>query len=211
MIGTKELTGLILAGGRATRMGEIDKGLQAFHGYPLVIHVVTRLAPQVGTILINANRHREIYEQLGHRVIGDVIDDAIDEYAGPLAGLHAGLAACESDYLVAVPCDAPFLPRDLVARLGEGMSRGMSRGMSAGLRNNAIDVAYATTASGRHPVFCMMRRAVAPSLATFVREGGRSVGAWLDRMNCIAVSFEHEDAFRNLNTLEELRDAERGA
>ena len=203
MIGTERVTGLILAGGRATRMGEIDKGLQPFHGYPLVIHVVTRLAPQVGTLLINANRHREIYQQLGYRVVGDVIGD----YAGPLAGLHAGLAACETDYLVAVPCDAPFLARDLVARLGERMSSGSS----AELRNDPIDVAYATTASGRHPVFCMMRRAVAPALAAFIEEGGRSVNAWVDRMNGIAVSFDHEDAFRNLNTLEELRDAERGA
>ena len=199
MIGIEEVTGLILAGGRATRMGEVDKGLQPFHGYPLVIHVLTRLAPQVGPILINANRHLEIYQQLGHRVIEDVIEG----YTGPLAGLHAGLAACETDYLVAVPCDAPLLPRDLVARLGEGLVCKPD--------DDEIVVAFAGTAAGRHPVFCLMRRTVAPSLATFIAEGGRSVNAWVDRMRGVAVPFDHEDAFRNLNTLEELRDAEGGA
>ncbi len=192
MIAAEDLTGLILAGGRATRMGEIDKGLQPFHGYPLVIHMVTRLAPQVGTVLINANRHREIYEQLGHRVIGDVIEG----FAGPLAGLHAGLATCETDYLVAVPCDAPFFPRDLVARLSEAFA------------DDALAIAYATTAAGRHPVFCMMRRTIAPLLRAFIDEGGRSVNAWVDRVDGVAVSFDHEDAFRNLNTFDELRDAE---
>lgn len=200
MIAIEAVTGLILAGGRATRMGEVDKGLQPFHGYPLVIHVLTRLAPQVGPILINANRHLEIYQQLGHRVIEDVIEG----YAGPLAGLHAGLAACETDYLVAVPCDAPMLPRDLVARLGEGLMGNHGDG-------EKIDVAFASTAAGRHPVFCLMRRTVAPSLAVFIAEGGRSVNAWVDCVRGIATSFDHEDAFRNLNTLEELRDAEGGA
>ena len=192
MIGIEESTGLVLAGGRASRMGEIDKGLQPFHGYPLVIHVLTRLAPQVGTMLINANRHREIYESLGHRVVGDVVEG----YAGPLAGLHAGLAACETDYLVAAPCDAPFLPRDLVTRLGQAFI------------DDTIDVAFAATNAGRHPVFCMMRRSIAPSLLEFIQEGGRSVNTWVDRMDGIAVSFEHETDFRNLNTLDELRDAE---
>ena len=188
----ERITGLVLAGGLGTRMDAVDKGLQPFHGYPLVIHVLTRLAPQVGPILINANRHREIYEQLGHRVIGDVVEG----YAGPLAGMHAGLAACETDYLVAVPCDAPFMPRDLVARMSEAFV------------DDAIDIAYATTAAGRHPVFCMMRRTIAPSLLTFIEDGGRSVNAWVDRVPSVAVSFDHEDAFRNLNTLDELRDAE---
>ncbi len=191
-LAVERITGLVLAGGRASRMGEIDKGLQPFHGYPLVLHVLTRLAPQVGAVLINANRNREVYESLGNRVIGDVVEG----YAGPLAGLHAGLAACETDYLVAAPCDAPFLPRDLVARL------------SVALSDDAGEVAFAATAIGRHPVFCMMRRTVAPSLLAFIEAGGRSVNAWVDRMNGIAVSFEHEDDFRNLNTLDELRDAE---
>ncbi len=192
MITAEDLTGLILAGGRATRMGDIDKGLQPFHGYPLVIHAVTRLAPQVGTILINANRHLETYQQLGHRVIVDVVEG----YAGPLAGLHAGLVACRTDYLVAVPCDAPFMPRELVARLSEAFA------------DDAIDAAYATTPAGRHPVFCMMRRTITASLLAFLEDGGRSVNAWVDHVRGVAVSFDHEDAFRNLNTLDQLRDAE---
>ncbi len=191
-LGVERITGLVLAGGLATRMGAVDKGLQPLHGYPLVIHAVTRLTPQVGTILINANRHLEIYQQLGHRVIGDVIEG----YAGPLAGLHAGLVACGTDYLVAVPCDAPFMPRDLVARLSEAFA------------DDAIDVAYATTPAGRHPVFCMMRRTITASLLAFIEGGGRSVNAWVDHADGVAVSFDHEDAFRNLNTLDQLRDAE---
>ena len=192
-IDVERITGLVLAGGRATRMGEIDKGLLPFHGYPLVIHAVTRLSPQVGSLLINANRHRDVYEQLGHRVIGDVVEG----FAGPLAGIHAGLAACETDYLVAVPCDAPFMPRDLVTRLGDAL-----------VGDATMALAYATTATGRHPVFCMMRRSVASALLAFIEGGGRSVGAWADRIDGIAVSFEHEDAFRNLNTLDDLHDAE---
>lgn len=197
MIATRAVTGLVLAGGRATRMGDVDKGLQPFRGEPLVVHVLARLAPQVGAILINANRHLEIYQQLGHRVIGDIVEG----YAGPLAGLHAGLAACETDYLVAAACDVPLLPRDLVARLGEGLVANHGD-------DEKIDVAFASTAARHHPVFCLMRRTVAPSLAAFIAEGGRSVNAWVERMRGVAVSFDREDAFRNLNTLEELRDAE---
>src|SRR5436305_15205563 len=107
-----EVTGLVLAGGQGSRMGGIDKGLQPFRGRPMVAHVVERFAPQVGEILINANRNLEEYARFGHRVIADEIAG----FAGPLAGFERGLAHARCALLVTAPCDSPFLPLDLVAR-----------------------------------------------------------------------------------------------
>lgn len=188
----KRITGLVLAGGRASRMGSVDKGLQPFRGYSLVTHVLARLVLQVGPVLINANRYADIYQAFGHRVVGDLIGG----FPGPLAGLQAGLAACETEYLVAVPCDAPFMPLDLVMRFSEVIAA------------RDADVVMAMTAVRVHPVFCMMKRSVAPSLTEFMKDGGRTVRAWVARMNGIPVSFGNDDNFRNLNTLDELREAE---
>jgi molybdenum cofactor guanylyltransferase len=191
-IAVERITGLVLAGGRGRRMGSIEKGLQLFRGYSLITHVLARLVPQVGPVLINANRYAEIYKELGHPVVGDLIGGL----PGPLAGLHAGLAACKTDYLVAVPCDAPFLPLDLVARFSEACA------------DDAIDVVIAMTAVRAYPVFCMMKRTVAPSLVAYMQGGGRTVQAWVACINGVAVSFGDDGAFRNLNTLDELRKAE---
>ncbi|MEO8936545.1 MAG: molybdenum cofactor guanylyltransferase MobA [Burkholderiaceae bacterium] len=175
-------------------MGSIDKGLVAFRGEPLVAHVVERLRPQVGPLMISANRHRERYEALGLVVVADATDDGI----GPLAGLHAGLTACTTDFLVAAPCDAPFLPHDLVARLSRPVADG------------STVIAMARTVGGTHPVFCLMRTDVVAALAAFIDSGRRSVGAWIAAMHGREVSFEDERSFRNLNTCDELRDAEHG-
>ena len=192
-VGIERITGLVLAGGRGSRMGSVDKGLQAFRGEPMVAHVLARLVPQVGPIVIAANRNRDRYEAFGHRVVADRVAD----YAGPLAGLHAGLTVCETDFLVAVPCDAPSFPLDLVERLSRPFADGN------------VDAAVARTASGLHPVFCMIRRNVVGELARFLDGGGRGVAVWIARLHGGAVSFDDERAFDNLNTIDELRDAER--
>ena len=107
----KDITGLVLAGGMGRRMDSRDKGLIAFRGKPMVAHVIERLAPQVGSLIINANRNLDQYGGLGY----PVVSDEVSGYAGPLAGLHAGLRACTTPLIVTAPCDSPFLPTDLDA------------------------------------------------------------------------------------------------
>ena len=188
------LCGLILAGGRGSRMGGLDKGLQPYRGRPLVQHAQQRLAPQVGQLMISANRHLPAYAALGVSVWPDTGSD----YPGPLAGFLAGLTHCETPYLVTVPCDSPCFPLDLVARL------------AAALHAQQADLAMPLTleADGReqlHPVFCLMRTTLKDSLATFMAGGQRSIerGARLHRL--AQVPFDDGEAFFNANTPEDLR------
>jgi len=187
------ITGLILAGGLGRRMGSIDKGLQPFRGFPMVMHVLLRLGPQVGSLLINANRNLAAYEDLGY----PVISDRIEGHAGPLAGLHAGLQQCTTPYLLSAPCDSPFLPGDLAQRL------------SIALIEQQADLAVAKTGTQAHPVFCLMRADLAQHLEDFLHKGGRKVDAWTASLRVAHVDFDDQaDAFRNINTLEELRRLE---
>ena len=185
------ITGLVLAGGSGSRMGGVDKGLQPLAGVPLVAHALRRLAPQVGPLLISANRNGERYEGFGHPVVAD----AVAGRAGPLAGLHAGLVRCKTDFMATVPCDAPFFPLDLVARLSEAFA------------DPRCDLAVACVAGRLQPVFSLMRRSVVDDLATYLAGGGRKVRDWIEHIGGRAVSFDDEPAFRNLNTVEELLDA----
>lgn len=168
-------------------MGGVDKGLQPLRGKPMVEHVLARLSPQVGEIIINANQNAEAYGRFGHRVIGDDIAG----FAGPLAGLHAGLKAARNPLVVTVPCDSPFLPTDLVSRLNKE------------IKNN--DISVAKTGTQAHPVFALVRRSVLPNLEAFLAGGGRKIDAWYASLKHVEVLFDDEaDAFRNINTLEEL-------
>ena len=187
------VTGLVLAGGQGSRMGGVDKGLQPFRGKPMVAHVIERLAPQVGEILINANRNVETYEGFGHRVIADEITG----FAGPLAGFERGLACASQDLVATVPCDSPFLPADLVPRL------------RAALERDSAQLAVARTGDQPHPVFCLMRRAVHPSLREFLGSGQRKIDKWYAALKVVQVPFDEEaQAFMNINTRSELSDAE---
>ncbi|MGV3653274.1 MAG: molybdenum cofactor guanylyltransferase MobA [Noviherbaspirillum sp.] len=191
-----QITGLILAGGRGSRMGSVDKGLQAFRGAPMALHVMMRLRPQVGQLMINANQNLGPYEAFGV----PVWPDDMQGFAGPLAGLQTGLARCETEYLVSAPCDSPFLPHDLVQRLGEG------------LLGRDADLAVAVTGAGEkrqaHPVFCLAKAALLSHLSDYLRSGGRKFDAWYATLRVAEVDFPDEDAFRNINTLEELRKFE---
>ena len=196
MLDSKEITGLILAGGQGRRMGGVDKGLQDFRGKRLIDHVFERLAPQVGELIINANQNNEIYKAFGVRVVGD----AIGGHAGPLAGLHAGLSASMRPYLASVPCDSPFLPMDLVARLYAGLIRA------------GADIAVAKTGKWQQPVFCLARRDVFGHLDRFLKSGGRKVDAWYATLHVAEVVFDDEaDAFSNINTSDELKALEAGS
>jgi molybdopterin-guanine dinucleotide biosynthesis protein A len=186
-VSASAISGIVLAGGLGRRMGGVDKGLQPLRGKPMVEHVLARLSPQVGEIIINANQNADAYGRFGHRVIGDDIAG----FAGPLAGLHAGLKAARNPLVVTVPCDSPFLPSDLVSRL------------QSSLKDN--DLAVAKTGDQAHPVFALVRKSVLPNLEAFLTGGGRKIDAWYASLKYIEVLFDDQlDAFRNINTLEEL-------
>jgi molybdopterin-guanine dinucleotide biosynthesis protein A len=181
------VTGIVLAGGLGRRMGGVDKGLQPLHGKPMVEHVLARLSPQVGEIIINANQNAETYGKFGHRVVADDIAG----FAGPLAGLHAGLKAAMHPLVVTVPCDSPFLPADLVLRLRNELKQN--------------DLSVAKTGDQAHPVFALVRRNLLENLETFLLQGGRKIDAWYGSLKYVEVLFDDEaDAFRNINTREEL-------
>ena len=171
-------------------MGSVDKGLVLLRGKPMIAWVLERLAPQVGEIVINANQNLEAYAAFGHRVV----PDEVGGFAGPLAGLHAGLAAVAHELAVTVPCDSPFLPADLVARLRAALG--------------ANELAVAKTGDQPHPVFSLVRRSVHAHLGAFLAGGGRKIDAWYASLKVVEVPFDDEaDAFRNINTREELGQA----
>ncbi|MGE5651406.1 molybdenum cofactor guanylyltransferase MobA [Noviherbaspirillum sp. UKPF54] len=190
---TSQITGLVLAGGRGSRMGGVDKGLQPLNGKPMVKHVIDRLSPQVGTVMINANQNLAHYQSFGLPLQADHLSG----FAGPLAGLQAGLMHCATGYMVTAPCDSPFLPADLVARLGDALA--------------AQDAELAVAATGEngarrlHPVFCLMCVSVLPSLTAYLQDGGRKFETWCRSHRLAEVPFPDEAAFRNINTVEELR------
>jgi len=196
----EQITGLVLAGGRGARMGHVDKGLQLFRGKPLTAHVIERLAGQTGTLAINANRHQNDYAAFNLPVWPDLLPD----FPGPLAGLHSGLTHCATDYLAAVPCDSPLLPADLVARL------------ATALIEQQADAAIAVTVTGRidqadfqrHPVFCLLRKTLLPSLTGYLQQDGRKMDRWFAGIRTAEVRFDDEAAFSNINTLQELRQLE---
>jgi molybdopterin-guanine dinucleotide biosynthesis protein A len=197
MTARTDITGLILAGGRAQRMGGIDKGLVPFMGKPLIEHAITRLTPQVTTILINANRNHDRYAQYSHAVIADQQPD----FAGPLAGFAAGLEHCKTEYLLSVPCDSPVFPLNLSERMLEVMV------------NTGSDLVYASSKdpSGKiwaQPVFCLMRRSAQQSLQEFLDQGGRKIDRWFETLRSSTVVFADEAAFANTNTPEELQALE---
>lgn len=202
---SKHTTGLILAGGRGSRMGHVDKGWMPFRGTSLVAQVLRRLVPQVAMLAISANRNLERYAALGV----PVWPDALGGFEGPLSGVQTALSACKTAYLLTVPCDTPFLPADLLERLG------------AALAEQHADLAFAATmeadADGhlrkqQHPVIALMKASVLPTLTAYLQAGGRRVGGWHSELKVAEVLFPQASDFSNVNTLEQLHALEsRGA
>ena len=201
MIARTDITGVILAGGRGSRMGGVDKGLQQFNGTPLVNTALERLQPQVGAVMINANRNIVEYESLGIAVW----PDSVPGYAGPLAGFLAALEHCKTPWLVTVPCDTPLFPLDLVARLADAAHE---QGAVIAMASAREDDGPART----QPVFCLMQTALLDSLAAFVQGGGRKIDKWTALHKTVVVPFDQPGdaprAFFNANTLDELRALE---
>jgi molybdenum cofactor guanylyltransferase len=198
-IAREQITGLILAGGRGSRMGGVDKGLQNHLGMPMAMHALLRLQAQVGELIINANRNLSAYESMGVPVWPDPLPD----YPGPLGGLLAGLEHCATPYLVTVPCDTPNFPADLVPRL------------AAALQAADAEIAMAATLEDGHlrrqPVFSLVRSDLLESLVAFLNSGERKIDRWTGRHRCVEVPFEDPAAFHNANTLAELQQLQTGA
>ena len=196
-----KVSGLILAGGRGTRMGRVDKGLQPFRGTTLVAHVLQRLAPQAASVAINANRNLPQYQEYGC----PVFSDELGGFEGPLAGLQTGLRHCTTELLLTAPCDSPFLPADLAQRL------------AAALQSQDAEVAVAVTLEPDehgvvqrqlHPVFALVKASLLPRLDAYLATGARRMEGWYKSLRLAEVVFEDAAGFRNLNTLGELQQHE---
>jgi molybdenum cofactor guanylyltransferase len=207
MIEQNQITAMVLAGGRGSRMGGADKGLQNFNGTPLALHALMRLQLQegglIGDLMLNANRNLAAYEAFGV----PVWPDSLSDYAGPLAGFLTGLERAELPYLLTVPCDVPRFPADLVQRL------------AAAFDDPATEIAMvsAPEEDGQlrpQPVFCLMRVDLLESL-TFTQAGGRKIDRWTEQHRTVLVPFDQAGddphAFANTNTLEELHRLEKQA
>ncbi|QSR42614.1 molybdenum cofactor guanylyltransferase MobA [Aeromonas dhakensis] len=181
------VSAVVLAGGRATRMGGADKGWVELAGRPLIDHVLDRLRPQVDEILINANRSQARYQALA-----PVIGDDSPDYLGPLAGMQAGLAAARHDWVLFVPCDGPALPRDLMARFRAALTP-------------QTELVVAHDGDWLQPVVALLHKSLLPSLCAALAGGERKIDIWFARHNMAVVSFaDQPDAFINLNSPGEL-------
>ncbi len=183
----KDMTGLILAGGRGERMGGADKGWVVHEGRPLIVSVVERLSPQVGALLISANRNVERYAALGTVVEDETAPVNGESFPGPLIGVLSGLRRARTEWVAIVPCDAPYLPLDLVQRLA-----------------TAASVAAASAACARvnkqlQPVFALVRTDSTDHLAGIVAGGERAMHRWLQSLGVVPVDFDDAEAFANIN------------
>ena len=205
--GTEPITALLLAGGRGSRMGGVDKGLQNFRGAPLALHALLRLQQQTlppADVMINANRNLAAYEAFGVPVWPDTLPD----FAGPLAGFLTGLERCETPLLLTLPCDVPHFPLSLCERLAQALQAEQAE----------IAMAVAPEDDGQlrpQPVFCLLRAELMESLVRFTHGGGRKIDAWTAQHRQVLVPFDQPGddplAFANANTLAELRRLEQGA
>jgi molybdenum cofactor guanylyltransferase len=204
---TQSITAIILAGGRGSRMGGVDKGLQTFNGVPLALHTLMRLQMQEGGVvaeaMVNANRNLAAYEAMGVSVWPDA---SPSEFAGPLAGFLTGLERCETPYLLTVPCDTPLFPLDLAVRLAQALQR---EGAEIAMASAPETDDAGQTRTRAQPVFCLLSAHLLESLAAFMQGGGRKIDAWTAQHRCVVVPFDlpgdNPRAFTNANTLAELQ------
>ncbi len=187
-----DVTAIVLAGGQGKRLGGLDKGLQLLQGRPLVAYVLERLEKQVETILISANRNISRYQVYGY----PVFPDSIAGYPGPLAGFLTGLQHCKTPYLATVPCDTPFIHKQLIRRL------------RTALETSASDIAVAMTedhgTSKMQPVFTLMKNHLGNQLKAYLENNGRKLDQWFATLKMIPVHFKEKESFANINTSEEL-------
>lgn len=195
----EDITGVVLAGGQGQRMAGVDKGWLMLDGQPLVTHALHRLAPQATKVLISANRELERYRALGHTV---VTDDAATSGMGPLAGVLAAMQVCRTPWLVTVPCDSPHFPLNLVTKLAEAIA------IADPTPCAAIVVTPHSPSHPTHPVFCLLHLSTQTELSVYLESGRRSMQGWLAQVQALQVPFENACAFANINTPQDLEQAQ---
>ena len=187
-----DTTVVILAGGRARRMGGEDKGLIRLGDRPLIEYMIAALKRQARTLMINANRHHADYARYGFAVIAD--EEA--RFHGPLAGMASAITRIDTDYMATAPCDSPFIPPDLVARLLEALLR------------EAADISVAHDGQRMQPVFCLLKRSLGPALNDYLSGGGRKIDHWFARHKLACADFSDQPgAFANINTPADIEQA----
>ncbi len=187
------ITGVILAGGQARRLGGQDKCLIELAGKPLVQYVLDAITPQVCHVKINANRNLDDYAAYNC----PVISDDIDNYCGPLAGMASCLGAIDTPFMVTVPCDSPFIPADLVKRL------------YSQLEQNDADISVAHNGDRIQPVFVLMKNSLRNSIMDFLNNGERKIDQWFEQHKLAITDFSDQpDTFININTQDELAKIE---
>ncbi len=183
------ITCAILAGGKGSRMESRDKGLVPLAGRPMIEHAIMRIRPQVGAIMINANRHLEEYRNYGY----PVVQDSSNDFQGPLAGMAACLRHCHTPWMATIPCDVPLLPEKLIGRLHHALTL------------HDAEVAVATDGQRLHPVFCLISVELTDKLEAFLMLGGRKIDRWLQQVRTVQADFsDAESCFHNVNTADEL-------
>jgi molybdenum cofactor guanylyltransferase len=190
MTAPTKITGLIIAGGKSTRMGGKNKALRMLNGKPMIEWVIDRLRPQVANVVINANSDCATFAAFGY----PVVTDTIQNHQGPLAGLHAAMAGATTPLIACVPCDAPLLPMDLVARLHSALTD--------------AEIAVAKTPASLQPTFLLCRTTLRQSIEEYLAEGKYALRHWIVRHRCVEVRFSDEEAFANINTPSDIQNAE---
>ena len=213
-----DITGCVLAGGQGSRMGGVDKGLQDFLGQPLAARALQRLAPQVGPLLVNANRHPERYAALAQAymacVVADAGDRAAQAYLGPLAGFLAALQVCQTPWLLTVPCDTPNFPLDLAERMLAAASQHqaelvLAHGWERRDTSDGRPDPHLPAQMRAQPVFCLLRTSLRDSLQDYLASGGRKIDTWTAQHRSAHACWDRPEddpqAFANANTLAQLQ------
>lgn len=192
-INKADITGVILAGGQARRMEGQDKGLVLLNNKPMIEYVIEALKPQVGSLLINANRNHDKYSEYGF----DIVSDELSGYHGPLAGMASALNKTETPYMLTAPCDSPFIPDDLVQRL------------ITALETKDADISVAHNGERMQPVFCLMKKELLSSMNEFLSQGERKIDKWFNQHSLAIADFSDiPETFDNLNTIEDIKSVE---
>ena len=179
------VTVAILAGGQGRRFGGQDKGLVTVFEKPLIEHILEQLEQQTSNIVINANRNQLVYQRYGY----PVVEDTLSDYQGPLAGFASVMAAIETDFLITLPCDAPKIPDNLIARMMESQ------------KAESADIVVASDGTRLQPVHALIATRLLPCLMAFLERGERKIDRWYAEHKMAILDFSNEpEVFHNLNT-----------
>lgn len=187
------VTGVILAGGEARRMGGQDKGLIQIAGKPMIEYILDAIAGQVNTVIINANRNQDRYRCYGYPVIGDEFEG----FNGPLAGMASCMGKINTELMLTVPCDSPYIPEDLAKRLYRQ------------LREKHADISAAHDGKRIQPVFALMKCNLLSSLLDYLNQGDRKIDRWFGQHHLAVTDFSDKpETFININTPEDIEQIE---